>query len=80
MGRAKNTRKAKLKRPFNMSRKEWRWWTPDDKRDILRNRKKRYMTLQLFYKENGYYETRYHRKNETNKQNQKTGNLKLAIV
>ncbi len=40
MSRAKNTRKAKLKRPFGMSRKEWRWFTPDDKRDVLQTRKK----------------------------------------
>ena len=64
MGSAKHTRKAKLKRPLGMSRKEWRWWTPDDKRDILQREKEEMREPALFYKENGYYETRYHRKNK----------------
>lgn len=64
MSLAKRTRKARLKRPPFMSVKEWKYLTPGDKKDLLHNRKEGYRDLALFYKENGYYETRYHRKNK----------------
>ena len=42
MGREKTRRKRRLRRPRGMGKAEWSWWSPQDKRDIVKRRKSRF--------------------------------------